>query len=222
MTLAPYVHPSVHGVEGKPGILGAPCSAPDCGHMAQHRHHIWSRSYLRGQPVEWVSVNGIVLQNTCGLCVAHHDDVTGRVGGHKAHIRWNEKLQLLEWWEIWGGDEWKCVGPLKGEEAPLVHATEASVVRKKEGLCPTCGHKDRPKTKPLPKRKSKSWNVSVPDDAEDGAAVLDEYVDDLSVALGFGDESKGLRRFHVLANVLLWVTQMKPTFLADWEEADRA
>jgi len=31
-----------------------------------------------------------------------------------------------------------------------------------------------------------------------------------------------VRRFHVLANVLLWVTQQKPEFLADWEEAGKA
>ena len=67
-----------------------------------------------------------------------------------------------------------------------------------------------------------SRTVKVPADSEDGAIVLDEYVDDLSVALGFGDESKGVRRYHVLVNVLAWVTQMKPELLADWEEASQA
>jgi hypothetical protein len=211
MTLAPLVNPTVRGVKGKPGILGPVCAAPSCRRMAAQRHHIWPRSFLRGQPNEWVTVNGILLQNTCGLCQGHHAEVTGDTNGHAAKIVFNERLQVLEWWEA-----------VPQEDMPLIHATEASTARAKEGLCPTCGKPHREGPKPLPKRKSKSWKVTVPDDAEDGALVLDEYVDDLSVALGFGDESKGVRRFHVLANVLLWVTQMKPEFLKDWEEAGRA
>lgn len=222
MTLAPLVSPNVHGVKGRPGLLGPICSTPGCGRVAQQRHHIWPRSYLRGQPYEWVSVNGILLQNTCGLCLGHHAEVSGGPGGHAAKIVWNEGIQVLEWWEAVPQDDWVCLGLLDGEDMPLLHATEASAERVKEGLCPTCGKPHRSGPKPLPKRKSKSWKVEVPDDSEDGAAVLDEYVDDLSIALGFGDESKGVRRFHVLANVLLWVTQMKPEFLADWEEAGRA
>jgi len=222
MTLAPLVNPTVHGVPGKPGILGFHCAAPTCRRPAQQRHHIWPKSFLRGQPYEWVSVNGIVLQNSCGLCMGHHTEVTGDPGGHAAKIVFNEGLQVLEWWEALPHDDWACLGLLDGEEAPLIHATEASREREKEGLCPTCGKADRKESKPLPKRKTKKWSVEVPDDAEDGALVLDEYVDDLSVALGFGDERKGVRRFHVLANVLLWVTQQKPEFLADWEEAGRA
>jgi len=222
MTLAPLVNPSVHGVPGKPGILPFVCAAPTCRRPAQQRHHIWPKSFLRGQPYEWVSVNGIVLQNSCGLCMGHHAEVTGDPGGHAAKIVFNEGLQVLEWWEALPYEDWVCLGLLDGEEAPLLHQTEAGIERAKEGLCPSCGKPDRKESKAGPKRKTKAWTVKVPDDAEDGAAVLDEYVDDLSVALGFGDESKGVRRFHVLANVLLWVTQMKPEFLADWEEAGQA
>jgi hypothetical protein len=225
VTLAPLVNPTVHGVPGKPGILPFICATPGCERPAQQRHHLWSKSFLRGQPFEWVSVNGIVLQNSCGLCLGHHAEVTGGDGpggGHAAKVVFNEGLQVLEWWESIPGDDWVCLGLLDGEEAPLIHATEASREREKEGLCPSCGRPHRKESKPLPKRKTKKWSVEVPDDAEDGALVLDEYVDDLSVALGFGDERKGVRRFHVLANVLLWVTQMKPEFLADWEEAGQA
>ena len=223
MTLAPLVNPTVHGVKGAPGILGFWCMAPDCTNPAQQRHHIWPKSFLRGQPYEWVSVNGILIQNSCGLCMGHHTEVTGGMGGHHAKIVFNEGLQILEWWEKDADEDWQCHGPLKEQDGPLVPITEASVEREKEGLCPTCGKPDRKKSKALPKRKTKSWTVKVPADmGEDGGAVLDEYVDDLSVALGFGDESKGVRRYHVLANVLLWVTQMKPEFLADWEEANAA
>src|SRR4029450_807126 len=220
MTLAPVVNPTVRGVPGKPGILGFWCMAPGCDKPAQQRHHYWPKSFLRGQPYEWVTVDGILIQNSCGLCIAAHHEETGPGGGDQAHVRWNSGLQILEGWEKDHNEEWICLGPMKDQDTPLIHETEASVERKKEDLCPSWGSPSRKKASALPKRKTKPWAVKVPDDAEDGAAVLDEYVDDLSVALGFGDESKGVRRFHVLANVLLWVTQMKPEFLADWEEAE--
>jgi hypothetical protein len=222
VTLAPAVNPTIRGVAGPPGKLGFWCSVPGCGRPAQQRHHIWAKSFLRGQPFEWVEVDGLLLQNSTGLCVGHHADVTGGPGGHQAHIRWNEGIQVLEWWvNDHGQGGWVCYGPLKDASDEILH-TEAEVERVKEDLCPSCGRPSRKEPSALPKRKTKSWTVSVPDDAEDGAAVLDEYVDDLSVALGFGDESKGVRRFHVLANVLLWVVQMKPDFLADWEESGKA
>ena len=218
MTLAPLINPSVHGVKGRPVEFGsAECATPGCHRQAQQRHHLWPKSYLRGQPYEWVSVNGEVIPNSVALCMEHHDWVTSPVGGHKAHIRYDEGLKLLQWWENIVGD-WINLGPLH-QNSPLIPVGES---REQEGPCPSCGRPKRQESKGLPKRRAKTWAVSVPDDAEDGAAVLDEYVDDLSVALGFGDESKGLRRFHVLANVLLWTTQMKPEFLADWEDAGKA
>jgi hypothetical protein len=218
VTLAPAINPTIRGVEGKPGTLPPGCAAPRCGRMAQQRHHIWPKSYLRGQPYEWVSVDGVLVQNSCGLCMEHHNDVTGDVGGHRAHIRWNTNLQMLEWWEpaLSGTDIWACIGPLKGEETPLVSLPRRRPV---QDTCPTCGKRNPEKSKPLAKRSSKTWTVSVPADTEDGAAVLDEYIDALSVLLGYGDEGKGLRRYHVLAVVLAWVTQMKHEMLADWEEA---
>jgi hypothetical protein len=216
VTLAPLVNPTIRGVAGKPVKLGDQCATPLCQEQAQQRHHLWPKSYLRGQPFEWVSVNGEVYANSVGLCMEHHDDVSSPVGGHKAKIVFNEKLKLFEWWEV--DRDWFCVGPLN-QDSPLIPVGES---REQEGNCPSCGRPHRVRASALPRRKTKTWGVKVPDDAEDGAAVLDEYIDDLSVALGFGDESKGVRRFHVLANVLLWVTQMKPEFLADWQEAQDA
>jgi hypothetical protein len=218
MTLAPLVTPHIRGVKGKPVEFGSDeCSCPGCHQKAQQRHHLWPKSYLRGQPYEWVSVDGVLLANSIGLCITHHSDVTGGPGGHTAKITYDERLQTFDWWVSNDRDEWICWGPLE-QEAGLVHPTEASVVREKENLCPSCG---KPKTKkPGKPRKTKSWTVKVPDEeAEHGSAVLDEYVDDLSVAMGWGDESKGVRRYHVLVNVLAWVQQMKPDFLSDWEEA---
>lgn len=214
MTLAPLVNPTVRGVAGKPPKLAAQCATPLCREQAQQRHHLYPKSYLRGQPFEWVEIDGETYVNSVGLCIEHHDDVSSPVGGHRAHIRFDPKLKIFQWWEH--DRDWFLVGPLSQavNEAPKPGTPSL--------VCPTCGKPHGKKKESLPRRKTKTWTVNVPDDAEDGALVLDEYVDDLSVALGFGDEAKGVRRFHVLANVLLWVTQMKPEFLKDWEDADAA
>jgi hypothetical protein len=207
-------------LKGKSAILGFWCMAPGCTRPAQQRHHYWSKSFLRGQPYEWVEVDGVLVANSAGLCIAHHAEVTGDTGGHQAHVRWNPGLQILEWWEKNHDEEWECLGPMKDQDGPMVR--EAAVERKTKILEALERLKRAERRRRRCRSKTKAWTVKVPDDAEDGAAVLDEYVDDLSVALGFGDESKGVRRFHVRANVLLWVTQQKPECLADWEEAGKA
>jgi hypothetical protein len=221
ITLAPLVHPSVHGVEGKPVELGRWCITPGCLALAQQRHHFWPKSFLRGQPYEWVSVNGLTVANSGGVCMRHHNAVTGMVGGHMAHVRWSEKLKLLEWWELdvgMEGGNWYCRGPLK-EQGFTTPEPEAARVRRSEQLCPTCG---KPKAKhrtSLPKRKSKSWQVTVPDDGEVGADILDTYVENLGTLMGLDAQSPRLLRYHVLVPVLEWVSQDSARFIAEWEES---
>ena len=217
MTLAPLVDPSVHGVEGKPADLTEKCVVPGCLSFAQQRHHLWPRSYLRGQPVEWVHVQDVVMPNTVGICLRHHDWVTGGPGGHRAHIRWNLGLQLLEWWEKDSVcDEWYRVGALRNQA--LVNAEpEAAKHRKLEGLCPTCGKPQRKKPRG-PKRPISMWAIGVPKDAEQGAEILDTFVEDLGVLMGLDPESPRLFRYHVLVPVLEWVSQNRAAFLADFLE----
>jgi hypothetical protein len=190
--------------------------APGCISLAQQRHHLWPRSYLQGQPYEWVQVFDQVLPNSVGLCMRHHEAVTGAVGGHLAHIRWNEELGLLEWWAKADEEEWENLGPLKGQGF-LPPEPEAASVRRRENLCPVCGRPKAKHGKPLPKRKVTSWGVLVPDDAEVGTEVLDTYIEDLGVLMGFNGQSPRLLRYHVLVPVLEWVAQQKSEFLADWE-----
>ena len=58
-----------------------------------------------------------------------------------------------------------------------------------------------------------------PDDAEDGAEVLDTYVEDFAVLMGLDMSSQRLLRYHVLAPMLAWTTQNKNVFIHDWNEA---
>jgi hypothetical protein len=223
VTLAPFIDPSVHGVEGKRTRIepGTKCVVPGCLSLAQQTHHLWSKSFLRGQPVEWVCVEGETIPNTVGLCLTHHEWVTGVVGGHMAHIRWNHDLRLLFWWQYDPDqDRWSTLGALRGTALAPVRPPEAALERRLEGLCPTCGRTPKKERAPGPARKVRSWGISVPDDGETGAEVLDTYIEELGALMGFGDEPSRLLRYHVLVPVLEWVMQNRVEFLRDWQEAE--
>jgi hypothetical protein len=221
MTLAPLVIPEIRGIEGKPVALSQWCVVPGCLSLTQQRHHLWPKSYLRGQPYEWVEVAGRVIPNSVGLCVRHHGMVTSPVGGHQAQITYDPATGLFDWSELdWQG-EMKNLGSLRGQ-ALVDPEPEVRRVRREEGLCPTCGHvsRERPKTVDgLPKRKAKTWGLLVPDDGEAGTDILDTYVEDLAVVMGLDPGSPRLLRYHVLVPVLEWVNQNKSAFIADWEES---
>ena len=169
----------------------------------------------------------MTLQNTVGLCVACHAAVTGGVGGHRAHIRYDSELGIFEWWAkgtvTYPGEEdnWFFVGNLK-QKGLIDPRPEAKRIRHQEGLCPECG-RPLPHEKhgePGPRRKVSTWGVTVPDDAEVGSDVMDDWIDQFAVLLGFGEAPSRLRRYHVLAVVLAWVNQNRDQFLSDLEEAD--
>jgi hypothetical protein len=222
VTLAPLVAPDVRGAEGKPGAVGEACAAPGCTSASQQRHHIWPKSYLRGQPVEWVEVGGVLLQNTVGLCAPCHAAVTGVVGGHRAHIRYDRDRGLYEWWAK-EGEDWAFVGFLRDQA--LVQEPEARPVRRQEGLCGECGrplrtHDSREQKLGIKPRRVKPWAVVVPDDTEVGSDVMDDWIDQFSMLLGFGEAPTRLRRYHVLAVLLAWAAQNTNRLLSDLEEAD--
>jgi 5-methylcytosine-specific restriction endonuclease McrA len=224
VTLAPLVDPSIRGVEGKPGALNKSCAAPGCSSLSQQRNHLWPRSFLRGQPYEWVSVQGRTLQNTVGLCVACHSAVTGEVGGHRAHIRFNPDLGLFEWWarmsDASEGEHWVYVAPL-AHQGLVAAEPEAKKIRRAEGLCSECGRpKPEPKHEPRPRRKTATWGVVVPDDAEVGTDVLDDWIDQYAVLFGFGEAPSRLKRYHVIALLLSWVNTVRDQLLKDLEEAE--
>jgi len=221
VTLAPLVSPEVRGVEGKPGDVQGECVSPGCHSQAQQRHHLWPKSYLRGQPYEWVRVNGRTIQNSVGLCVPCHLAVTGEVGGHRAHIRYDEGVGLFEWWAKGEGDSWFFVGPLDRQQL-VDPQPEVKKIRAKEGLCPECG-RPLPHEKhgePGPRRKVTTWGVLVPDDAEVGSDVLDDQIEQFAALLGFGEAPSRLKRYHVIALVLAWAMLNGQKFLEDLEEAE--
>lgn len=227
MTLLPSSDFGIRGEPGKQYLVGERCAAPGCPLRSVHGHHLWSRSYLRGQPYEWVRLpDGTVIGNRVGLCVLHHDQVTGEIGGYRARIVFD---QGVFWWERrtiddrWERDPipltWQPPGVvLRGPPAPLQDSQPPEAE-----LCPTCGKSTHTRPhKPSAPRKTKEWTLTVPDDAEVGSEILDDWADDISVILGFGDESSRLRRYHAVAVALAWAVQHRAEFVGDLQEAASA
>ena len=207
MTLSPLDSPMVRGVGGPEYKVGPYCANPECRRIAEHAHHIFRRSQLGGA-FAWVEIKGVVYQNLCGLCANCHDDVTGRVGGHRAAIR------LLgpdyDWvWTWYGGPAVERIGPITPQPLSLEawRSTESSPGPE---TCPTCGHVKRARSA-SPGRARKSWTILVPADAENGADILDTLVDDMALILGVEPNQTG--RYFVVMPCLYYAHQEKSRFV---------
>ena len=177
---------------------------------------MFPRSCLRKQPTEWVQLSdSMVIANVIGLCRVHHDNVTGEIGGHRARLALEN--DLLYWYER-ADDGWKLTGPLDPQPQGIYGEPPP---KQDPAVCPTCGHVKPREGPPRAPRKAKTWTVDVPDDAEDGAEVLDVLVDDIASLLGYGNERSRLRRFHALVAVFAWTQQRREQFTHDILEASR-
>src|SRR5882672_5400132 len=191
---------------------------PFCSRLAEHAHHIVRRSQLAGD-YAWIEVEGLVLPNLAGLCVAHHDEITGSVGGHKAAVR------LIEgkWW-------WCRLSPSASPlpvsaldpqpPTPEELAPQAAGHTQESDTCPFCGQARR--RRPLPRaggrRRRKSWTIQVPDDlAEDGAELLDVLIDDLALVIGVEPNATG--RYYVVLPTLYLAVQNKQAFVENLQGA---
>lgn len=229
MTLPPVERMHlVKGIEGPKYKAAARCSMPTCSKFSEHVHHIFRRSAIGGD-YAWVLVDGKPVGNLTGLCVECHNEVTGRIGGHKAAIRLDTETWVFHWaWVETTVDqqlEYVIAGALLpqpptpeslSERAAGQEATESE-------HCPTCGQARRRRLlnvhPPGERRRRKSWNVSVPDDSEDGAELLDAYVEDVEQLLGAGDWAERNKRYWALMHALAWVMQHREAFASDVSDA---
>lgn len=218
MTLLPSSEFGIKGHEGKAYRVNEICCAPGCFSRSVHTHHLWPRSFLRGQPCEWVELpDGTVVGNRVGLCLRHHEQVTGEIGGYRA---WISFASGLFWWEEREASArgWNRVDLIDPQPPGVAEQPKPSPTQ--EEVCPTCGHhKRKSELKPTAKRKSKTWTLDVPDDAEIGTEILDGWADDIAIILGMEDERSRLRRYHAVATGLAWVIQNRETFISDVVEA---
>lgn len=218
MTLPVVDSWDLKGLEGPKYKVGPTCSNPSCKRWAEHAHHLVRRSQLKGV-FDWVEIEGVVYPNLCGLCAECHDLITGRVGGHKAAIRLNAKERLFYWADIVESPQtnWITYLPFKPLDphppAPDSLASRASNEEEPEA-CPYCGQaktRRRAATPPGGARRRKSWAIKVPDDAEDGAEILDTLVDDLAPHLHVEPSQTG--RYYIVVPSLVYVHQNLGTFL---------
>lgn len=217
MTLPPLDNThAVSPLEGGPKITVAPyCSNPSCGRIAEHVHHIFRRSLVGGD-VKWVKIEGEAYANITGLCPACHDLVTGRIGGHKAAIRFEDgKFFWCEVSSERGVVTYAPVGLLVPQPpTPDSLAARASNGHTESEDCPFCGQRRRREglTAPRdPRRRRKSWTIKVPDDEEDGAEVLDNLLETLAPLLGLPVTPN--TRYFVVVSALAYTQQSRHDFV---------
>lgn len=218
MTLPP-TDPQVRSLSGPEYTVGPRCS--HCGLYADHAHHIFRRS-RQGGAADWVEIDGKIVANKTALCWVCHNKVTGDVGGYGAAIRWDNGLFV--WCEVISRGN-RIVGyeprrPLAPQ--PPTPESLAATPRDSgdsgvpESACPFCGQtkRRRPTVRAFGRRR-KSWRILVPDDAEDGAEILDTLVDDLGLVLGI--EPDGTGRYYVIVPALYYAHQDKARFAESLE-----
>lgn len=210
-----------HGPDYK---VGPRCANPTCSRYAEHAHHMVRRSQLKGD-YAWVWIDGTVYANLCGLCVQCHDEITGRVGGHRAAIR------LVDDSFYWSGIEQKPSGeiaylplapldPQPPTPESLAERSSHDEPESEDTPCPFCGRegeKRRRRSVRVGRRRRKSWGIEVPDDHEDGASVLDSFVEELAPMLDVDPNDDGryspAARYFVVMPALFYAQQNRPAFL---------
>lgn len=226
MTLPPTDSWQVRGVAGPKYTVGPRCSNPTCKKLAEHAHHIWRRTLLGGV-FSWVELpNGLVLGNLTGLCPECHDKITGRVGGHKAAIRYDEGAF---WWCTLGPPtssiEYEFVAPLDPQPPTREAFVASPATVESENSCPTCGQPRPRRRLPRPagghRRGRKTWPVKVPaDQEENGADILDALTEDLAPLLGVDPDDNGTYtsgRYWVLVPCLFYAQQQREDFIKSIE-----
>jgi hypothetical protein len=215
MTL-PAVDPQVRSLSGPEYTVGPRCS--HCGKFAEHAHHIFRRS-RQGGPEDWVEIEGKIVGNKTALCWDCHNLVTGGPGGHRAAIRYDQGLFV--WCEVLT-DEHSVVAGYAPERplAPQPPTPESLATSSRDSgnsgssdACPFCGQakRRRPASSGGFGRRRKTYTIKVPDDAEDGAEVLDTLVDDLGLVLGVEPDGSG--RYYVIVPALYYAHQEKARFI---------
>ena len=217
MTLRPFDNWDVKAVDGPPFKVGPYCAVPSCTRVAEHAHHIWRRSGT-GKPTNWIELpDGSIVGNLTGLCVRHHDDVTGRIGGHKNAIRLTK--DRVFWWcrvEDEHARSYEYLAPLD-PQPPTRESLVASPATSGSDRCPTCGQQKKARRSSASvtageRRRRKSWVIQVPDDDEDGATALDVLVDDLAPIFGY--EQHPNTRYFTVARALVHAQQDKQRLVA--------
>jgi hypothetical protein len=208
MTLAPSETYKVRGLKGPAYQVGPGCSNPNCASYADDPHHIWSRRKLGG-PFDWVEVEERTFANKTGVCRPCHDDLTGRVGGHRAAIEYEDGLFF---WALVNDQGSQRTGLLDPQPPTPENLSRALGHSPESEACPFCGQPPRRRAeRSALARRRKSWIVKVPDDAEDGAEILDTLVDDIGLTIGVDPVASG--RYYILLPALYHACQSKAAFV---------
>lgn len=223
MTLPPLEGDLIRGIEGPFYKVGPNCSNPTCRRFAEHGHHIFRRTDQRlGRPYDWIQIGDWVVANRTGVCPWCHDDLTGRIGGHRAAIRIDLGKQIFNWCLVTsenGVPSYQVVGPITPQPPTPELLAERDPGEEESERCPTCGHRRgrQSPTRPGSRRPRKTWLVKVPVDAiENGAEVLDSLVENIAPLCPSGDSSS-TGRYYVLVPVLAYALMDTARFVKTME-----
>lgn len=140
------------------------CAHPECADPTHDVHHLWPRSLITNDSyfVEITEDDGskTVIPNFTGLCRRHHQGVEL----HASWIRLEDGV--FNWYDRMTGvhyqrADWALTGPLTPQPGEVGEVKKTR--KRKQGA---------------ERRARRVYSIAVPkDDQEDGAGVLDDYVE---------------------------------------------
>lgn len=207
------------------------CSHPFCdvrGRENLELHELWPRSFLRGQPIEFVELwDGTVVGNQVYLCNAFKN-------GH--HQRITENIDQIYWQGqrfIWDNADWMDVGdttlnphpPLFGPHKPSkgkhpLYGTSPGgdagyVLEGLTGPCPKCNGRGEVVIENKLKEKARnrvSKSIRVPkDEQENGVEVLEDMLVQVEEILRPGEKPRS--PYYTLTDALGLVIVNKDVIL---------
>lgn len=204
---------TVEPMDGPKYLVGPNCCNPSCVRFADDAHHMFRRSGGFG-PQDWIAIDGYVTANKVGVCAACHRDLTGRLGGHQAAIRWQADTKLF-WWclvgEKGGLVAYHPTFPIEPQPPTPSSLVERAPDNPSESdPCPQCGQRRRRTPSTAGSRRGlrrRSWTMKVPDEeVENGADVLDALLEGIAPLVPNGDATT-TGRYYVVVAALAYANQ---------------
>ena len=188
--------PEPHGLT--PYSWRGVCRVPECRRPATDPHDIVPRGRTGG-PLRYVLLDGQLVAIVAGLCARHHDRITTGVS-------------MIHWLT----PRWHYSSPERPDPQPLLPLGNEGAIRATNGrYCPQCG---RPPVRRDPythtRRPRRGYSIRVPDDAEDGAAVISNLAEQVGEAIGLADPSDPGGQYYAISAALA-ACLMEPGMLAD-------
>lgn len=178
--------PDQHGLP--PYSWRGVCRIPDCRKPATDPHHCIPRGRTGG-PLRYILLDGQLVPNLVGICARHH-----------------HRLTIGESLLLWRDGRWWYQSPERATQASLLPISNEGAIRATGArYCPVCGRPPvarDPYTHTGPRRQRRPVTIRVPDDAEDGAAILESLTEQVGERIGLHDPASPTASYYALTAAL--------------------